>query len=80
MYMDETRKLTERFEDDLNLSDRVCRFDTTGAIITLESAKAPLYHFCSVGTLHASNYIDLRPRFDTGDFDEHSAQGAAEMQ
>jgi dsRNA-specific ribonuclease len=61
----ETRQLTEKLENELDLSDRIYRVDTTGAILTIENAKAHLYHFCSVSTLHASNYIDLRPQFDT---------------
>ncbi|KAK4507050.1 hypothetical protein PRZ48_000784 [Zasmidium cellare] len=70
-YMDDTRQLASRLDDDLDLSDKVYEIPSTGAILTLENAKAHLYHFCSVST-PASNYVDVRPEFDT---EEHPGAG-----
>lgn len=67
-YMDELRALpgSEPEEDDENdLESKVYRIDSTGAVLTRANAKAHLYHFCAVSTLHASRYVDLRPTFDT---------------
>ncbi|KAF2172879.1 hypothetical protein M409DRAFT_16833 [Zasmidium cellare ATCC 36951] len=63
-YMDDTRQLASRLDDELALSDKVYQIPSTGAMLTLENAKAHLYHFCSVST-PASNYVDVRPEFDT---------------
>lgn len=64
LYMDDTRQLKGKDDDDLELGDKMYGVDATGAVLILDNAKAHLYHFCSVGTLDASIYIDLRPEFD----------------
>lgn len=64
LYMDDSREFQGRAEDESNMSDKLYRVDATGAVLTPENAKAHLYHFCSVGILDASNYVDLRPEFD----------------
>lgn len=63
-YMDETREHEPTIpEDEDALNTRVYRVESTGALLTLENAKAHLYHFCAVSTLQASNYVDVRPEF-----------------
>lgn len=71
--MDDTRQLATRLDDELVLSGKVYEVPSTGAMLTLENAKAHLYHFCSV-TTPASNYVDVRPEFDT---QEHSTAGTS---
>lgn len=61
-YMDDTRQPAPSAEEDL--SSRTYHIAATQALLTLESAKAHLLHFCSVGISQASNYADLRPEFD----------------
>ena len=62
--MDELRQFNpaEAEEED---ASRVYRIEPTGALLTLENAKAHLYHFCATSSLHTSHYVDLRPEFDT---------------
>ncbi|CAK4028247.1 Dicer 2 [Lecanosticta acicola] len=64
-YMDEARQLAEHLDDDLEISDSTYHVPSTGALLTFENAKSHLYHFCSVGTLQSSQFVDLRPEFET---------------
>lgn len=65
-YMDELRQLKPAgAEDEEALGSRVYRVATTGALLTLENAKAHLYHFCATSSQHTSRYVDLRPEFTT---------------
>lgn len=50
-------------EDEDALGTRIYRISSTSALLTLENAKAHLYHFCAVSTLQVSNYVDPRPEF-----------------
>lgn len=63
-YMDDTRQLEWKMGGEPQPSDKSFRIDATGAVLTLDNAKAHLFHFCSVGTIDASNYVDLRPEFN----------------
>ncbi|KAK5112097.1 hypothetical protein LTR62_004439 [Meristemomyces frigidus] len=63
-YMDEHRERQHaKSLDEAAASARVYRIPSTGALLTLDDAKAHLHHFCSVSTLHASNYVDVRPDY-----------------
>jgi len=63
-YMNENRTLQPvASEDEDDLSTKTYRIESTEALLTLENAKAHLYHFCAVSTLQVSNYVDVRPEF-----------------
>lgn len=62
MYMDDSRQLQLRPSEK---PPRVYGVASTGAMMTMDDAMSHLYHFCSVSTKHANNYIDLRPEFET---------------
>ncbi|KAK4953351.1 Dicer-like protein 2 [Elasticomyces elasticus] len=71
-YMDALRQRVEA--ESLNeeaVNTRVFRIASTGAMVTVDDAKAHLNHFCSVSTLQASNYVDTRPDY----FAEKTADG-----
>ena len=71
-YMDAQRERAEaEWLDEEAVNSRVYRIESTGAMVTLNDAKAHLNHFCSVSTLQASNYVDLRPDY----FAEKTADG-----
>ncbi|KAH9825776.1 putative helicase family Dicer subfamily protein [Teratosphaeria destructans] len=56
----------EQSEEDEDATDaRMYRVQSTNALLTLENAKAHLYHFCAVSTVEVSKYVDLRPEFAT---------------
>lgn len=71
LYMDDARKssLTDARaaaeDEDECLNEKEYRVPSAGALLTLANAKAHLYHFCAVSTLHASRQVDLRPEFAT---------------
>ena len=66
-YMDDTRSHeaapSDLIEDDEALGKRVYKIESTGALLTLNNAKAHLYHFCDVSTLHVGIGVDVRPEF-----------------
>ncbi|KAI7469452.1 P-loop containing nucleoside triphosphate hydrolase protein [Hortaea werneckii] len=65
-YMDDTRSheaALELTENDEALGKRVYKIESTGALLTLDNAKAHLYHFCAVSTHHIGNGVDVRPEF-----------------
>ncbi|RMY74848.1 hypothetical protein D0863_02962 [Hortaea werneckii] len=65
-YMDDKRSheaASDLTEDDEALGKRVYKIESTGALLTLDNAKAHLYHFCAVSTLHVGNAVDVRPEF-----------------
>lgn len=64
-YMSDLRSPNEDSDSEDESVDRVYEVSSTKALLTLENAKSHLYHFCSVGTLQNSQYVDLRPEFDT---------------
>lgn len=65
-YMKEDRGVDDSLSNDGDDdAARMYRVASTEALLTLENAKAHLYHFCAVSTLQASSYVDLRPEFDT---------------
>lgn len=64
-YMSDLRTPNEDSDGDDESVDRIYEVGSTKALLTLENAKSHLYHFCSVGTLQNSQYVDLRPEFDT---------------
>ncbi|KAK5174894.1 Dicer-like protein 2 [Saxophila tyrrhenica] len=51
-------------ESDEELSSRSYTVPSTGARLTLQNAKAHLYHFCAVASNHAGPYVDVRPEFE----------------
>ncbi|KAI9770812.1 MAG: Dicer-like protein 2 [Geoglossum simile] len=63
MYLDDKRKLEEtgRIEAMVERDDRRYLVESTGALITLDTALAHLYHFCAL--LPRAQYVDLRPAF-----------------
>ncbi|KAI9776190.1 MAG: Dicer-like protein 2 [Geoglossum umbratile] len=63
MYLDDQRKLQEigRIESITEEGDRRYLVESTGALLTLDSALTHLYHFCAL--LPRSQYVDLRPAF-----------------
>ncbi|KAH0543885.1 hypothetical protein FGG08_001786 [Glutinoglossum americanum] len=63
MYLDDQRKLKEieRTESMTEEGDRRFLVESTGALLTLETALTHLYHFCDV--LPRTQYVDLRPAF-----------------
>jgi ERCC4-related helicase/dsRNA-specific ribonuclease len=68
-YMDETRSTdaTSGAEAEAGEEDTSgVRFSvpSTGALLTMETARGHLHHFCAVAR-RASRYVDLRPEFDT---------------
>lgn len=63
-YMDDNRaQAAAESMDELAASERCYGVPSTGALLTLNEAKAHLFHFCSTSTEHANNYIDTRPDF-----------------
>ncbi|KAK5116095.1 hypothetical protein LTR85_009377 [Meristemomyces frigidus] len=63
-YMNELREQGPAVsEDEDALETRTYRVESTAALLTLDNAKAHLYHFCAVSTLQANNYVDVRPEF-----------------
>ncbi|KAF2219956.1 hypothetical protein BDZ85DRAFT_267874 [Elsinoe ampelina] len=64
-YMDADRERAEAEADDADaLASKTYRVPGTQALLTMDNAKAHLYHFCAVSTL-TSSYIDKRPAFFT---------------
>ena len=61
-YMDETRENVEEEQEDT--TGKMYEIANTGAVLTLDNAKAHLHHFCDIGIHRVSNYVDLRPEFD----------------
>lgn len=64
-YMSDREQHEHKQENEGEVSKRVYRVHSTGAVLTLENAKAHLYHLCAVSTLQSSKYVDLRPEFST---------------
>ncbi|KAK0259875.1 Dicer-like protein 2 [Friedmanniomyces endolithicus] len=65
-YMNAFRERVEaESQDEEAVNTRVYRVASTGAMVTFDDVKAHLSHFCSVGTLQASNYVDTRPNYVT---------------
>ncbi|KAI7187363.1 P-loop containing nucleoside triphosphate hydrolase protein [Hortaea werneckii] len=65
-YMDDTRSheaASDLTENDEALGKRVYKIESTGALLTLDNAKAHLYHFCAGSTLHVGSAVDVRPEF-----------------
>ena len=62
-YMDDSREMADAEEEEDPSNDRQYRIEETGALLTHSNAKAHLYHFCAVSSLHASRHVDLRPQF-----------------
>lgn len=46
-------------------AERGYNVESTGAMLTLQNAKAHLYHFCAVSSNHGGRYVDVRPEFET---------------
>jgi dsRNA-specific ribonuclease/ERCC4-related helicase len=74
-YMDETRSAdtmagveAEAGEEDT--SSVRYSVPSTGALLTMENARAHLHHFCAVAR-QASRYVDPRPEFDTQELAEN---------
>ncbi|KAI7240033.1 P-loop containing nucleoside triphosphate hydrolase protein [Hortaea werneckii] len=65
-YMDDTRSheaASDLTENDEALGKRVYKIESTDVLLTLDNAKAHLYHFCAVSTLHVGVAVDVRPEF-----------------
>ncbi|KAK4540651.1 hypothetical protein LTR36_008982 [Oleoguttula mirabilis] len=63
-YMDDLRTQEPTVsEDEDAVNTRTYRIESTAALLTLDNAKAHLYHVCAVSTLQVSNYVDVRPEF-----------------
>ncbi len=52
-------------EAEEELSTRSYCVESTRARLTLQNAKAHLYHFCAVSSNHAGRYVDVRPVLET---------------
>ncbi|KAH0555738.1 hypothetical protein GP486_006317 [Trichoglossum hirsutum] len=62
MYLDDERKLEETGRESVvEEGDRRFLVESTGALLTLESAVGHLFHFCN--RLTRAQYVDLRPAF-----------------
>ena len=64
-YLDELRQFVPADPEDEEASNsRLYRIQSTAALLSLENAKAHLYHFCAVSTLRTRSYVDVRPEFN----------------